>query len=61
MSTFTDWWAWDGENFFYLGSYDNIEDAYDNDNTRGGPSSHWVHSRESLTEMVERALVALNK
>ena len=57
----TDWWAWDGENFFPLGFHETIEEAYTADDKRPGPTSNWVHSRESLTDMVAKAVKELSK
>ena len=51
MSGATDWWAWDGENFHYLGEHANIEDAFEVDDKRAGPMSNWVFSRESLEDL----------
>lgn len=54
MNETTDWWAWDGDNFYYLGAHADIEDAYEIDDKRPGISSTWVFSRESLVAMREK-------
>ncbi len=50
----TDWWAWDGDNLYPLGICEDIEEAYERDDKRDGPSSNWVFSRESLTDFRDK-------
>ncbi len=47
----TDWWAWDGENFYPLGICEDFDEADERDRKRCGLPGNWLFSREALVDM----------
>jgi hypothetical protein len=63
VSDTTKWWSWDGDNFYFLGSHETFDEANDVDEERmlkGGLSTNWIFSQESLIDMIDKAVEMIN-